>query len=89
MKNSTFAAILFTLAATLAVSGCDKKIDNTLIGVNQCNIIQEHNADGSLGKTNTVCKKASINELIAAVSESKKNGGKGIVSVDVNGHKLM
>lgn len=89
MKNSTFAAILFTLAATAAISGCDKKIDNALIDVNQCNIIQEHNADGSLGKTNTVCKKTSINELIAAVSESKKNGGKGIVSVEMNGHKII
>lgn len=89
MKKSTFAAILFTLAATVAISGCDKKIDNALIGVNQCNVIQEKNADGSLGKTNTICKKASINELIASVSESKKQGGKGIVSVDINGYKLM
>lgn len=91
MKKSFVAAFLFVTAASAMVVGCDqnKKVDNALIGLNQCNVVQSKGVDGTVGNKATSCSKASVKEVMQSVSLARKEGKNISVSVEVAGFKLI
>lgn len=89
MKRSFIASVFVIVAASTVLIGCDQKVDNSLIGLNQCNINKVKNEQGDVVSETRSCTTASLKEIMASTSLAFKEGSDVSISVDYNGKKIM
>lgn len=89
MKRSFIASVFFFVAASTVLVGCDQKMTNSLVSVNQCNVNKVKNELGDVISETRSCKITSLKEAMASTSQALKQGGDMSVSVDFNGKKIM